>query len=202
MLARAHSVAGCEFAMLDAEITAAAADILNAYHLPANYLNGYYARRVEPTLHKSREEIPNPEVLYHGGYMSLADLQNILRHGLLAKRTQWTALGGAAVYFSSHSLEAQNYIFQGTDNLPDGVGVLFKVKKRESMHVVIDATSNPTRTIFKSDSDVPPEDILEVYLAGETGFVLLADVLQKQREGTLTPHTRWTGAFERKAIFR
>lgn len=180
-------------------------DILKAYHLPDNYINAYYNRRVLPYLANPKyTPDSDPTVLYRGMLVTPDELKVILKEGFSPKNTRWNAgaeAGKPAVSFSSSSTEANSYIFQ-SGYKKDGIGVLFVVRKRPTMELGKDPTLNKTKTIYYSYQEVAPEDILEVSVRGEYGFESLETIFKKAAEGNLKPHETWTQQFEQTVIFR
>ena len=166
------------------------------YHLPENYLNGYYDRRIlpyqnRPTYHESDGSF------YRGMYITVEDLANILENGFEVKRNTWSAVGGQGVYVSTSEREAEDYIFQSVDRTKqNAIGVVFKMERGDYATLVDDPDCNSTLTIYKAPGDVPSERITGVYLKGQYGLESLEDVIAKARKGEITPNTAWVNQFD------
>lgn len=174
--------------------------ILRGYHLPDEYLEGYFMRRIFPYQAKPAYA-PSPKsdtVLYRGMLLTPEELSKILREGFSPKTAKWNAGtdGRPAVSLSSSHQEASHYIFQ-SGGKTNGVGVIFEVRRTPAMELGADEVLNKTKTIYYSYEDIPAKDIVGVSLWGEYGTVPLQDVLEKAKEGTVTSHKSWTGQFGR-----
>lgn len=184
------------------------AELLAAYHLPQNYIEGFYMRRIDP--YRSRPEmIYHPEknsdkVLYRGMIITPEELTAILKKGFSPKDSKWntgTDERGAAVSLSSSYNEANHYIFQNGYK-KDGIGVVFVVKRKPTMELGKSAEFNSTKTIYYSYEDIPASDILDVYIHGEYGPESLSQIVEKINAGTLRPHTTWTDQFNGSGFLR
>ncbi len=172
-------------------------EILAGYHLPQNYVEGFFDRRIYPYLSRPTY-LPGKEedVLFRGMLVTPEELVEILKGGFSPKTSTWTAgADGAAVSFSSSPVEASHYIFQ-SGYKKDGIGVVFKVKKLPAMQLGQNKDLNSTRTIYYSYEDVPAGAILSVSVRGEYGQENLESVLQAAQEGKIKPHQRWTSQFD------
>jgi hypothetical protein len=175
--------------------------LTNSYHLPPNYTSGYFARRIEPYLSKPHyTEIAQTEKLYRGMYLSLDQLETILKEGMQTEKVRWTAAGGG-ISFSSSATEASSYIFHAASNKKVGFGVVFQVKMTKKMELADDPVLNSTRTIFKSQVDIPREEIQKVFIWGEYGLESLEEILGKLQKGKLKPHDSWTNIFDQNQGF-
>ena len=171
-------------------------DLMKGYHLPSSYLNSYYARRVEPFLAKPHyAEVVKPQSFYRGMYITLDELENILKNGMKKDLVRWNSAGGG-ISFSSNVNEAATYIFQSGSEAKKGIGVVFKVKASPEMILADDPILNSTRTIFKKHSDVQAGEIEDVYIWGEYGLESLSEVSKKSLNGKIKPHETWTGIFD------
>lgn len=90
--------------------------ILRGYHLPEEYLEGYFMRRIFPYQSKPTYS-PGPKsdtFLYRGMLLTPEELSKILREGFSPKTAKWNAGtdGRPAVSLSSSEQEATHYIFQ------------------------------------------------------------------------------------------
>jgi hypothetical protein len=169
--------------------------LLKGYYLPAEYLSAYYARRIEPKLDRpDYSSVANPQVLYRGMYITPDQLEFILEYGMAVNQVKWTAAGGG-ISFSSNANEAASYIFQSGNDRFSGVGVVFKVRMSPAMQPVNDPVLNRTRTIYKKQSNVMANEIVDVYLWGQYGLESLDEILRKISQNRITPHTAWTGQF-------
>lgn len=168
------------------DLSAHKQDIVRGYHLPKNYVEGYYLRRIHPYLNKvSYVPDANKNVVYRGMYITVDELAAVLKNGL------------PVVSFSSSSQEASAYVFHSAslDKHPNGVGVVFKVKKTAKMELLENPTVNPTGTIYHSYKDVPPGDILEVYVVGQYGLEDLPSVFQQIKNGKELSNESWVNQF-------
>ena len=169
--------------------------LLKGYYLPADYLSSYYARRIEPKLDRpDYQSVSNPQVLYRGMYISPDQLEFILENGMALNQVKWTAAGGG-ISFSSNANEAASYIFQSGSDRKNGVGVVFKVRMSPAMQLVNDPVLNRTRTIYKKQSDVMPNEIVDVYLWGQYGLESLDEIIRKKNQNKIVPYASWTGVF-------
>ena len=184
------------------------AAILASYHLPQNYIEGFYMRRIDP--YRSRPQmIYHPEknsdkVLYRGMIITPEELTAILKKGFSPKDSKWntgTDERGAAVSLSSSYNEASHYIFHNGYK-KDGIGVVFVVKRKPTMELGKSEEFNSTKTIYYSYEDIPAEDILDVYIHGEYGPEALSQIVEKINAGTTRPHTSWTNQFDRGGFLR
>lgn len=184
------------------------AELLASYHLPQNYIEGFYMRRIDP--YRSRpEQIYHPDknsdkVLYRGMIITPEELTAILKKGFSPKDSTWntgTDERGAAVSLSSSYNEASHYIFQ-SGYKKDGIGVVFVVKRKPTMELGKDPELNSTKTIYYSYEDIPASDILDVYIHGEYGPESLSQIVEKINAGTTRPHTSWTNQFDRGGFLR
>lgn len=182
--------------------------ILASYHLPENYIEGFYMRRIDP--YRDRPQmIYHPDknsdkVLYRGMNITPEELAAILKKGFSPKDSKWnigTDERGAAVSLSSSYNEASHYIFQ-SGYKKDGIGVVFVVKRKPTMELGKDPTLNSTKTIYYSYVDIPAEDILDVHIHGEYGPESLNQIVEKINAGTTRPHTTWTDQFNRGGFLR
>lgn len=177
-------------------------EILKGYHLPLNYIEGYYLRRIQPYLAKP-DYSPDGDnnVLYRGMLLTPDELTDILRKGFSPSTSTWNTGtdGRAAVSFSSSRVEAAHYIFQQGFK-KNGIGVVFKVRRSPNMVPGMSRLYNSTGTIYYSYEDITPENIEEVLIWGEYGLERRADILQKALRGEIRPHTVWTGQFD--GLFR
>lgn len=186
-------------ARLSASVIVYKEAILRGYHLPEQYLEGYFMRRIFPYQAKPAYT-PSPKsdtVLYRGMLVTPEELSKILREGFSPKTSKWnsgTDSGRAAVSLSSSQQEASHYIFQSGFKA-NGIGVVFEVRRRPSMELGQDEILNKTKTIYYSYEDIAPSDIVNVYIWGEYGTVRLQDVLENAKQGTIPSHKSWTGQF-------
>jgi hypothetical protein len=169
--------------------------LLKGYYLPPDYLSSYYARRIEPRLDRpDYSSVANPQVLYRGMYITPDQLEFILEYGMALNQVKWTAAGGG-ISFSSNANEAASYIFQSGQDRINGVGVVFKVRMSSAMQAVNDPVLNRTRTIYKKQSNVMPNEIVDVYLWGQYGLENLDEIIRKKSQNRITLHSTWTGQF-------
>ena len=169
--------------------------LLKAYSLPAEYLSSYYARRIEPKLDRpDYQSVSNPQVLYRGMYITPDQLEFILESGMAVNQVRWTAAGGG-ISFSSNPNEAASYIFQSGNDRINGIGVVFKVRMSPAMQAVNDPVLNSTRTIYKKQSNVAANEIVDVYLWGQYGLESFDEILRKKTQGKIVPSSNWTGVF-------
>ncbi len=174
--------------------------ILRGYHLPEEYLEGYFMRRIFPYQSKPTY-LPGPKsdtLLYRGMLLTPEDLSKILREGFSPKTAQWNAGtdGRPAVSLSSSEQEATHYIFQSGFK-QNGIGVVFEVRRSPLMELGKDPVLNRTKTIYYSYEDIPAGDIVNVYILGEFGWNSLEKIISAAKEGTISSHTKWTGQFGR-----
>lgn len=175
-------------------------EILKAHRLPVAYTRGYYARRIEPYLSKTRyPEIKDPKMLYRGVFLSVDQLIEILEKGMKLGKVNWTAVGGG-LSFTSSVQEASTYIFHNADDRPEGIGVVFEVKRRDEMVLAVDKDLNPTHTIFKLHEDLAPEEITNFFIWGQYGLESVDKIIERARADLLTNHEEWTHQFS--TIFR
>ena len=177
-------------------------EILRGYHLPADYLDGFFLRRIQP--YQSRPDYTadndSDQFLYRGMLLTPEELANIMRVGFSPKDAKWNSGtdGRSAISLSSSSTEASHYIFQNGSK-KEGIGVIFKIRRKPTMELGKDPVLNKTQTIYYSYQDIAPADIATVYLWGEYGFESLPSILKKAQEGTLRSNS-WTNQFN--SIFR
>ena len=167
-------------------------ELLNGYHLPRNYTSWYYDRRIYPYLAKPDFEGPaKPDVLYRGMYITIDELTNIINEGFELSRTSWHTGGKKGVSFSSSATEARNYIFTEPRDI-NGIGIVFEVSAGKGIGPMEKSEVNPTGTIYRSDGDVPADRIVDILVWGRWGCERLSKIIEKIREGTVTPHREWT----------
>ena len=182
--------------------------LLASYHLPQNYIEGFYARRIEPYRSKP-QAIYHPDEnsdkeLYRGMILTPEELAAILKKGFSPKDSSWntgTDSRGAAVSLSSSYNEASHYIFQ-SGYKKDGIGVVFVVRRTPAMELGKDPVYNATKTIYYSYEDIPASDIVDVWIHGEYGPESLESIFEKIKQGTNRPHSRWTDQFGSGVFFR
>lgn len=172
--------------------------ILRGYHLPEEYLEGYFMRRIFPYQSKPTYS-PGPKsdtFLYRGMLLTPEELSKILREGFSPKTAKWNAGtdGRPAVSLSSSEQEATHYIFQSGFK-QNGIGVVFEVRRSPLMELGKDPVLNRTKTIYYSYEDIPAGDIVNVYILGEFGWNSLEKIIGAAKEGTISSHTKWTGQF-------
>jgi len=173
-------------------------EILAGFHLPENFIEAYYFRRIMPYLAEpSYTPEKNSDFLYRGMLLTLEDLSKILRTGFSPASSTWNTGtdGRPAVSLSSSITEATHYIFQQGFK-KDAVGVVFEVRRRPAMVPGQSRLYNSTGTIYYSYENISADDIVNVYLRGEYSLESLADIVQKAKEGKITPHEKWTGQFD------
>ena len=176
-------------------------EILKGYHLPSNYIEGYYVRRIQPYQHNPPYVAgKNAETeLYRGMMVTPEELAQIMQEGFSPKTSQWnigTTGNKNAVSLSSSFYEASDYIFQSGFK-KEGIGVVFTVRRQPYMELGEDPVLNSTKTIYYSYQDIAPEDILEVDIWGEFGVEKLENVLQKAQAGTIQTNNAWVNQFNR-----
>lgn len=172
--------------------------ILRGYHLPEEYLEGYFMRRIFPYQSKPTYS-PGPKsdtFLYRGMLLTPEELSKILREGFSPKTAKWNAGtdGRPAVSLSSSEQEATHYIFQSGFK-QNGIGVVFEVRRSPLMELGKDPVLNRTKTIYYSYEDIPAGNIVNVYILGEFGWNSLEKIIGAAKEGTISSHTKWTGQF-------
>ncbi|MBO5012010.1 MAG: hypothetical protein J6C49_06160 [Elusimicrobiaceae bacterium] len=177
-------------------------EILKGYHLPQNYLEGFFVRRVQPYQHKPAYTPDNrsSDVLYRGMLVTPESLVKLLQEGFSPALTRWnTGAKAQAVSLSSSSAEASHYIFQhGYEK--DRIGVVFVIRRTPNMELGDSPIFNSTKTIYYSYEDIAPENIVEVLVWGEYGLERLEDIIHKAAHGEIRPHTVWTSQFD--GLFR
>lgn len=177
-------------------------EILKGYHLPKNYLERYFFRRILPYQHKPTYAPDNrsPDVLYRGMLVTPERLVKLLQEGFSPALTKWnTGAKAQAVSLSSSSVEASHYIFQrGYEK--DRIGVVFVIRRTPNMELGDSPVYNSTKTIYYSYEDIAPENIVDVLVWGEYGLERLEDIIHKAARGEIRPHTNWTGQFD--GLFR
>lgn len=175
-------------------------DLLRSYHLPEGYLEGFFMKRIFPYQSSPNyiADKKSDEILYRGMLITPEELAKILKEGFSPVHSKWNAGtdGRPAVSLSSSSVEATHYIFQ-SGSKRNGIGVVFEVRRKPSMELGKDPVLNRTKTIYYSYEDIPPEDIVDVLVWGEYGLESLDKIFENAQEGTLKPHTAWTGQFGR-----
>lgn len=174
-------------------------ELIRGYHLPENYLEGFYFRRIypyqsDPTYTPDKE---SDKYLYRGMLLTPEELAKILRVGFSPATSTWNAgtSKGNTVSLSSSMVEASHYIFQ-SGGKKEGIGVVFKVRRKPTMELGKDPVLNKTQTIYYSYEDIPASDIADVYIWGEYGFEYLKTILDKIKEGTVKSN-KWTNQFGR-----
>lgn len=188
------------------------AEITRAYHLTDDFLNGYYARRVERYLANPmfKADAGGEGFVFRGMYITVDELANILQRGFELDRTSWNVgskNGSAINSFSSSSGEAMTYIFHNGNpgKHPGGIGVVFKVRQTPDMTLFEDPILNSTGTIYHSYQNVPATQIVEVSVYGKWGMELLdADfranspegILEKAVKGQLKDNEDWIHQFD------
>lgn len=184
------------------------AALLSSYHLPEDYISGFYVRRIEP--YQSRpQSMYHPDeksdkILYRGMIITPEELVGILKNGFSPKNSTWnvgTDSRGSAVSLSSSYTEASHYIFQNGYK-KDGLGVVFVVRRTPAMELGKDPKLNSTKTIYYSYEDIPASDIVDVYFHGEYGPESLKNVMEKIQQGTNRPHNTWTNQFSGGGFLR
>lgn len=178
------------------ELLKNSAEVENGYHLPENFISGYYQRRIFPYQAKP-SFTKTDDNMYRGMYITVDELANILRNGFETKYNTWQAAGGKGIYLTSSITEADSYIFQSVDfKKKNAIGVVFKLENGDYAKPVEDAVLNSTETIFKSDGDVPSDKIKDIYIRGQYGLESLGDILKKAENGEITPNTKWVNQFD------
>lgn len=166
------------------------------YHLPENFINGYFDRRIfpyqnRPTYHETDGSF------YRGMYITVDDLANILENGFEVKRNTWSAVGGQGVYVTTSEREAEDYIFQAVDyGKKNAIGVVFKMERGDYATLVEDPDCNSTNTIYKAANDVPSDRITQIYLKGQYGLESLQSVIERAQKGEIEPNTSWVNQFD------
>lgn len=172
-------------------------DIERGYHLPENFICGYYERRILPYLDRPTYS-KTDDYLYRGMYITVDELANILKNGFEVKYNTWNAVGGKGIFFSTSIREADDYIFQSTDfHKKNALGVVFKMENGDYAQMVEDPVHNATKTIYKCPGDVPNEKIVDIYLRGQYGLERLGDIIDKARKDGIESNTSWVGQFDR-----
>lgn len=173
-------------------------EILKGYHLPFNYIEGFYLRRIHPYLAKpSYTSDGDKNILFRGMHLTPDELSEVMHKGFSPSTSNWNTGtdGRAAVSFSSSSVEAAHYIFQQGFK-KNGIGVVFKVRRSPNMVPGMSRLYNSTKTIYYSYEDIAPENIVDVLVWGEYGLERLEDIIRKAADGKIRPHTVWTGQFD------
>lgn len=172
-------------------------DIEKGYHLPENFISGYYERRILPYLDRPTYS-KTDDFLYRGMYITADELANILQNGFEVKYNTWNAVGGKGIFFSTSIREADDYIFQSTDfHKKNALGVVFKMENGDYAQIVEDPVHNATKTIYKCPGDVPSEKIVDIYLRGQYGLERLGDIIDKARKDGIESNASWVGQFDR-----
>ncbi|MGN0016950.1 MAG: hypothetical protein ACI37O_06415 [Candidatus Avelusimicrobium sp.] len=177
-------------------------EILKGYHLPLNYIEGYYFRRIQPYLATPRYTPDgDKDILFRGMLLTPEELSEVMRKGFSPSTSTWNTGtdGRAAVSFSSSSVEAAHYIFQQGFK-KNTIGVVFEVRRSPAMVPGLSRLYNSTKTIYYSYEDIAPENIVDVLVWGEYGLERLEDIIHKAARGEIRPHTNWTGQFD--GLFR
>lgn len=171
-------------------------EIITGYHLPAEYLEGFFLRRIFPYQQKPTYTPDGEEnVLFRGMLVTPEELAQILKSGFSPATSKWnTGAKAPAVSLSSSSVEATHYIFQ-SGYKENGIGIVFKVRKKPSMELGESQTYNSTKTIYYSYEDVPAEDILDVLVRGEYGLESLDTILERAAKGEIKANSGWTSQF-------
>ncbi len=171
-------------------------EIEKGYHLPEKFICGYYDRRIFPYLDRPNYS-KSDEYMYRGMYITVDELANILRNGFETKFNTWSAVGGKGIYLTSSIHEADDYIFQSVDfKKKNALGVVFKLHPGDYAKLVEDPKYNSTNTIYKSDADVPPDKIADIYLRGEYGLESLGSIIEKAKNGEIKDNSKWTSQFD------
>ncbi|MDO5764691.1 MAG: hypothetical protein Q4P84_03175, partial [Elusimicrobiales bacterium] len=177
-------------------------EILKGYHLPFNYIEGFYLRRIHPYLAKpSYTPDGDKNILFRGMLLTPEELSEVMRKGFSPSTSNWNTGtdGRAAVSFSSSSVEAAHYIFQQGFK-KNTIGVVFEVRRLPAMVPGLSRLYNSTKTIYYSYEDIAPENIVDVLVWGEYGLERLEDIIHKAARGEIRPHTVWTSQFD--GLFR
>lgn len=172
--------------------------LLRGYHLPENYLEGFFTKRIFPykvSPHYTADK-DSDHILYRGMLLTPEELIQIIQKGFSPTTSKWNAGtdGRPAISLSSSSVEASHYIFQ-SGSKKRGIGVVFEIRRRPSMQLGKDPIFNRTQTIYYSYQSIVPEDIVNIAVWGEYGLENLQNILKKAAEGNIHPHTRWTNQF-------
>ncbi|MHC9540464.1 MAG: hypothetical protein AB9903_13185 [Vulcanimicrobiota bacterium] len=171
-------------------------EIEKGYHLPENFICGYYERRILP-YQEHPTYTKTDDYLYRGMYITVDELANILKNGFEIKYNSWRAAGGQGIYLSSSMREADDYIFQSVDfNKKNALGVVFKMEKGDYAQLVQDPVLNAPNTIFKAPGDVPSDKIVEIYLRGQYGLERLGDIMDRARKDGIKPNNSWVNQFD------
>ena len=174
--------------------------LLRGYHLPEEYLEGFFMKRIFPyqsAPHYTADE-DSDQFLFRGMLLTPEELIQILNKGFSPKTSAWNAGtdGRAAVSLSSSITEASHYIFQ-SGSKKNGIGVVFEIRRTPGMQLGTHPLLNKTKTIYYSYENIDPEAIANVYIWGEYGLENLKNVLNNAKTGHIRPHQRWTGQFGR-----
>lgn len=186
--------------LLVANILLQKQNLLRGYHLPEEYLEGFFMKRIFPYQSAPRyiADQDAERILFRGMLLTPEELIQILKKGFSPDTSKWNAGtdGRAAISLSSSSVEASHYIFQ-SGSKKNGIGVVFEIRRKPSMLLGADPVLNRTKTIYYSYEDIAPEDIVNVLVRGEYGLENIKDIFAKAKQGNLQPHQRWTGQFGR-----
>lgn len=88
--------------------------------------------------------------------------------------------------------------FQSVDfHKKKAIGVVFKMENGNYAELVVDPKSNPTKTIYKSPSDVPSDKIIDIYLRGEYGLESLGEIIKKAKSQGIKSNDSWVKQFDR-----
>ncbi len=178
------------------ELKEAKGEVEKGYHLPENFISGYYQRRIFPYQAHPTYTSSGDNHMYRGMYITVDELANILQNGFETKYNTWSAAGGKGIYLSSSIREADDYIFQSVDiTKKNAIGVVFQLENGEYAKEVVDPVLNSTETIYKSEGDVPSSKITDIYLRGEYGLERLADIIEKAQNGDVKSN-KWVNMFD------
>lgn len=173
-------------------------EILAGFQLPENFIEAYYFRRILPYLAKPYyTPETNGDSLYRGMLLTPEELAKILQTGFSPASSTWNTGtdGRPAISFSSSKTEAMHYIFQHNFK-KDAVGVVFEIRRTVAITPGQNRRYNSNGTIYYSYENVPADDIVNVFLRGEYSLEPLEQILQKAKEGKITPHEKWTNQFD------
>jgi hypothetical protein len=160
-------------------------DIEKNYALTANYIRGYYERRIMPYLAKPSYEPNGGDKLFRGMLLTIPELENVIKNGLDINLAHRPAGGGKPVLsFSSNTYEAVSGIFRPGREKREAVGVVVKIKQTSAHKLLDDPGLNPAKTIYHSYQSVPAEDIEGVYIWGSYGLENINELTKKIHTGT------------------
>lgn len=167
--------------------------IEKAFKLNSDYMEWYYARRIEPYSVKKTSIVPlkpTPKTLYRGMYISFDELLTIVKTGFDISKVKWKT-GGSGVYFSSSARDAGDYIFHNSGS-KDKIGIVIKVQSDKSVRPLEDRNLNPSSDIYKFPKSVDPKLIRDIYFWGEFGLENIESVIQKiENNKPITPAEQW-----------